>query len=97
MMRTILTIITFCFATLIAAAQSAPVSGIVVDEKGEPLIGVTVKVDGATLGTTTDLDGKFSIALPKAKGGLTFSYVGYRTHSVSVTAGETLPTIKLEP
>lgn len=45
-MRSILSIFFLCLAAIAAFAQSAPVSGIVVDEKGEPLIGVTVKVSG---------------------------------------------------
>ncbi len=52
-MRSILSIFFLCLAAIAAFAQSAPVSGIVVDEKGEPLIGVTVKVSGTTIGTST--------------------------------------------
>ena len=63
-MRSILSIFFLCLAAIAAFAQSAPVSGIVVDEKGEPLIGVTVKVSGTTIGTSTDIDGKFTINMP---------------------------------
>jgi len=87
----------FCLAVVTAYAQSVPVSGLVVDEKGEPLIGVTVKVNGTSLGTSTDLDGKFTINIPNKKGVLTFSYVGYRTMSVNVVPGQKLETVKLEP
>lgn len=96
-MRTFLTSIAILSAAYTAAAESTPVTGIIVDEKGEPLIGVTVKVNGAPIGTSTDLDGKFSIILPKAKGELTFSYVGYSTFTKKVTDGENLATIKMEP
>lgn len=79
-------------------ANNAPVTGMVVDEKGEPLIGVTVKVEGTALGVTTDLDGKFSINLPGGKKGkLTISYVGYRTQTLDAAPGQNLPAIKMEP
>lgn len=96
-MRPILSMLFFCLAVVTAYAQSVPVSGLVVDEKGEPLIGVTVKVNGTSLGTSTDLDGKFTINIPNKKGVLTFSYVGYRTMSVNVVPGQKLETVKLEP
>ncbi|MDE6399796.1 MAG: carboxypeptidase-like regulatory domain-containing protein, partial [Muribaculaceae bacterium] len=60
-------------------AQSEPVTGLVTDEKGEPLIGVTVKVKDSPRGTATDLDGRFSIVIPDKKNVLSFSYVGYRS------------------
>ena len=68
-----------CVSALAAFPQgNAPITGIVVDEKGEPLIGVTVKLDGSMLGATTDLDGKFSLTIPAdKKGKITLSYVGY--------------------
>ena len=61
------------------------VSGIVLDEGGEPLIGCAVMVVGTGLGTVTDIDGRYSIALPRGKDQLKFSYVGYlsQTHSVN--------------
>ncbi|WP_026969983.1 SusC/RagA family TonB-linked outer membrane protein [Algoriphagus terrigena] len=57
-------------------AQDAPVSGTVSDETGSPLPGVTILLKGTTTGTTTDLDGKYSISGP-ADGVLVFSFIGY--------------------
>ncbi len=98
-MRFFLTLIIASLSALAALAQAnAPVTGMVVDEKGEPLIGVTVKVEGTVLGVTTDLDGKFSINLPGGKKSkLAVSYVGYRTQTIDVTSGQNLPAIKMEP
>lgn len=96
-MRYILSIIFLCLATVATFAQSGPVTGMVVDEKGEPLIGVTVKVSGTSVGTSTDLDGKFSLNIPAKKSRLDISYVGYRTQHVDVVPGQKLQTIKLEP
>ncbi len=45
--------------------QKVKTIGVVVDENGEPLIGVSVKVQGTATGTVTDLNGRFSIDSPK--------------------------------
>ena len=60
------------------------VSGEVVDENNEPLIGVTVRVDGTSNGTATDIDGQYSfVGIPK-NAVLIFSYVGMDPMKVSV-------------
>lgn len=64
------------------AQQSGIVKGVVVDETGEPIIGASVKVDGTTTGTITDLDGKFSVSVP-AKGKLTISFIGFITQTIT--------------
>jgi len=61
-----------------------PVTGIVTDENGEPLIGVNVVVKGSSIGTITDIDGRFSIELDDGQEVLQFSYVGYVTLEVPV-------------
>ncbi|MDE6057475.1 MAG: SusC/RagA family TonB-linked outer membrane protein, partial [Muribaculaceae bacterium] len=62
------------------------VTGSVFDDQGEPLIGATVMVAKSTIGTSTDLDGNFSIKCkPGAK--LVFSYVGYETQEVPAKQG----------
>ena len=65
--------------------QGQTVKGNIVDETGQPMIGVTVKVKGGRAATVTDLDGNFSIS---AKPGdeLEVSYVGYKTATVRATA-----------
>ena len=68
-----------------AVQQGQTVKGNIVDETGQPMIGVTVKVKGGRAATVTDLDGNFSIS---AKPGdeLEVSYVGYKTATVRATA-----------
>ena len=58
------------------------VSGVVLDEEGEPLVGCSVLVVGTSLGTVTDINGRYSITLPRGKSQLQFSYIGYlsQTH-----------------
>ena len=65
------------------------VSGVVLDEEGEPLIGCSVMVVGTSLGTVTDVNGRYSIALPRGKNQLRFAYVGYLSQTSSVN-GSTL-------
>ena len=62
---------------MVYAQQTATVDGIVVDEAGVPIIGATVKVKNETIGTTTDMDGKFSLKAP-VKSTLVVTYIGYR-------------------
>lgn len=70
------------------------VSGVVVDENGEPIIGTTVKVEGTRLGTVTDSNGRYSIALPRDRDQLKFSYVGYVTQTRKVNGSTLNVTLK---
>lgn len=71
-----------CISSPVQAQQSRIVKGTVVDEVGEAIIGASVKVEGTTIGTITDLDGKFSVSVPE-KGKLTVSFIGYITQTIS--------------
>lgn len=71
----------FLIAQLSAWSQVKQISGIVSDEKGEPLIGVNVSVKGGTNGAITDLDGKFSLSVG-SKDVIVFSYIGYLTQEI---------------
>lgn len=64
-------------------AQNITVSGTVIDDTGEPLLGATVMQKGTTNGTSTDFDGNFTISVP-SKATLVFSYIGYDTKEVPV-------------
>ena len=67
----------------LAHAQQISVSGTVTDASGEPIIGATVMAEGTANGTSTDLDGNYSITAD-ALGMLKFSYVGYTTQSIAI-------------
>lgn len=72
------------------------VTGSVTDSgNGQPLIGVTVVIQGTTSGTTTDLDGKFSLTVADSNTKLIFSYMGYETQIISLS-GKTILDIKLK-
>lgn len=76
--------------TVALSAQTQNVTGIVVDEKGEPLPGANVSVVGKSAGTATGLDGKFSIKAPE-NSVLSFSFVGYKTSTLRVKKGMKMP------
>lgn len=59
--------------------QKQTVKGCVRDQNGEPLVGVTVKIQGTSLGTITDIDGNYSLPVPNDQVKIEFSYVGYNT------------------
>ncbi len=74
--------------------QNITIQGHVVDENGDPMIGVTVMVDGHTgLGGVTDVDGNFSIKAP-ANSSLTLSYVGYEPLTVKPIDGKVEAVMK---
>lgn len=80
-------IISFCLALMAffatpALAQNQKVTGTVVDDKGEPIIGASVMVAGEKgKGTVTDLDGNYSLDMP-ANGKVTISYIGFVSQTV---------------
>ncbi|GHV48527.1 SusC/RagA family TonB-linked outer membrane protein [Bacteroidia bacterium] len=65
-------------------AQNTTVSGTVTDTNNEPLIGVNVQVKGTTIGTVTDIDGKYTIQVSGSQAVLTFSYIGYSAQEIAV-------------
>lgn len=74
-------------------AKQSAIHGTVVDEQGEPMIGVTVKAKGSQAATITDIDGNYSLNVTNGTM-LEFSYVGYTTQTVKARNGM---KVKLEP
>jgi TonB-linked SusC/RagA family outer membrane protein len=66
-----------------AAFSQSTVKGKVIDIKGGPLPGVSVKLQGSNVGTMTDVNGGFSIVAP-GDGILVFSYIGYQNTSIPI-------------
>jgi TonB-linked SusC/RagA family outer membrane protein len=71
------------------------ITGKVIDEKGEPLIGVSVKFKGSTTGTTTDINGKYTLTVPSADGTLVFTYIGFDTQEI-VIGGKIVVNVTLK-
>ena len=65
--------------------KNRKVTGKVVDSKGEPLIGVTVREKGTNNGTITDINGNYKLTTQTVSSVLVFSYVGYLSEEVSAT------------
>jgi TonB-linked SusC/RagA family outer membrane protein len=80
--------------TTTLALQQQEVSGVVQDQNGLPIPGVTVTVKNTNKGTVTNLDGEYSISAP-ANGILVFSYIGYKTVEIPVDNNEEI-NIQLE-
>ncbi|GCB33376.1 SusC/RagA family TonB-linked outer membrane protein [Bacteroides faecalis] len=81
--------------TAITAQTTREVTGIVYDEQGEGLPGVTVLVDKSSRGVVTDIDGSFSIKVGNTDV-LIFSYLGYQTQKITVGIQKKI-TVNLQP
>ena len=64
-------------------AQQGKVAGRIVDPTGEPIIGATIRVQGTSSGTTTDIDGNFTLDAA-SNSTLEISYIGYQTQLLSL-------------
>ena len=73
-----------------APQQKTKVSGAVIDETGEPIIGANVVVKGTTNGGTTDLDGRGFLEVDHLPVTLIVSYIGYVRQEIKVTSGKML-------
>lgn len=73
------------FAITTAMAQNKTITGRVVGaDDGLPLPGVSVRVKGGTVGTSTSTDGNYSLSVPSNATTLTFTYIGYATQEVNI-------------
>ena len=74
---------------------SNTVSGTVFDEQREPLIGASVLVPGTTVGTSTDVQGRYSVTVPNGASSLQFNYIGYKSQTRAI-AGNTMNVVMQE-
>ena len=76
----------------LVTAQTSTVRGIVTStEDGEPVVGASVLVEGTSLGSTTDIDGKFSITnVPNSAKTLRVTYVGMQSQSLPILRGKVM-------
>ena len=89
----------FCaltFLSLQVAVAQVQVQGTVMDaETEQPFPGVQINVKGTLIGTTTDVNGAFSISVPEVGNTLVFRFVGYSTQEHLVTDGMTELNLRL--
>ena len=75
-------------STSLFGQQSQQISGVVLDENENPLIGATILEKGTSNGTTTDIDGAFELQLQGSSRDIVVSYVGYADLEVSIDASD---------
>jgi len=94
---TVLLVFLFLAGLQVATAQTRTISGKVVSaEDGQGIPGVTVIVKGTTVGTTTDLDGNYSLEVKPHYKTLQFTYVGMKTVEIALTDQTTI-NVTMEP
>lgn len=96
-MKRVLFAITCILFALSSMAQNITVSGTVVDgvHGNEPMIGANVMIKGTTQGTITDLDGQFTLSVPK-NATLVITSVGYKTQEVPIAGKTSLQVVLTE-
>ena len=89
-------IFTLLFLAMLSVSLFAEqqVNGVVVDAKGEPVIGASIQAKGSTQGTISDYDGKFEMNVPESVKTLVVSFVGMATQEVA--AGKNLKVVLTE-
>ena len=80
----------------VMAQENLKISGQVTDNKGEAIIGASVKVLKTGTGTISDMDGKFTLKLPYAEAPLVFSYLGYQPQEIVPGAKKELTVLLQE-
>src|SRR5690554_3653553 len=78
-----------------AEAADVRVSGTVVDQEGRPMPGVTVSVQGTSIGTATDLDGAYLLTVPEGSV-LVYSFIGFETQRIRLGAQSIINITLLE-
>ena len=89
-------LIIMCTFSLSMYAQNITVNGVVEDAAGIPLIGVTVQVEGESIGTVTDLDGNFTLLNVPTNATLLVTYVGMQSQTIQLNGKTNLSIILME-
>lgn len=72
------------------------IKGVVKDDRGEPLPGVTVLVKGTTIGVSTDANGNFALNMPEGYSILQFSFIGMETKDVKLVEDQTVVNVDMK-
>lgn len=80
------------------AQTRSAIKGVVLDARGEPVIGAAIMIKGTTIGTVTDPNGNFALDIPaeNEKGILEFSSIGFATQEVQMGDGKTVYEVVLQ-
>src|SRR5687768_15498858 len=91
--KTALVVVSFVLPFILYA--QVKVSGVVLDPRNSPVAGASVRVKNSNTGTTTDVNGKFSLTVPGTGGVLEISSISYHPQSISVTPNSGVLTVTL--
>ncbi len=83
-------------ATVMTQKKGLPVRGTVLDDHGDPIIGATVLVKGTAIGTTTNVDGTFTVDVPFADAILNLSFIGYTPMEIPLNGRTSLDVVMTE-
>jgi TonB-linked SusC/RagA family outer membrane protein len=96
MRKLLLLFIVFCGYSFSTIAQQRTVTGTVTGaEDGQPVIGCTVQIKGTTIGTSTGVDGKYTLAVPENATTIIFSYIGMKRQEVEI-GNQSIINVSLE-
>jgi TonB-linked SusC/RagA family outer membrane protein len=79
-----------------SAVQEIAISGIVKDDKGGPLPGVSVRLKGTPTGTVTDVNGNYHLTAANGSGTLVFSFIGFQTQEIAINNAATINVVLKE-
>ena len=95
-MKTILTSILLFIAVVSSVAQNNTISGKIIDNSNEPIIGVNLFIKGSKLGAQSDIDGNFTIKnVPSGNQTIVASYIGFKTKLITISVPSSTITITL--
>ena len=86
----------FLLLSLTALQAQIKITGTVTDETKETVIGANITVKGTTIGTISDINGKYSIEVPNQKAILVFSFIGYTTREIPVGKNKVIDVVMNE-
>jgi len=94
--KLILCCLFFCLGALVANGQERRVTGVVTDQGGITLPGVTIAVKGTSTRTVTDAKGKFSITVPSGSNVLVFSFIGMQNREITLSPNKHTLEVSLQ-
>ncbi|MBK8501672.1 MAG: SusC/RagA family TonB-linked outer membrane protein [Saprospiraceae bacterium] len=87
-MKKLYLVTVLCLFGIGSIVAQRTISGTVTDQSGETLIGANIFVKGTTRGTTSDIDGSFSLEVPEDAKSLTFTYTGFSDQEIALVSGQ---------
>lgn len=94
--KLILCYLLLCLSVLVAAAQERRVTGVVTDQEGITLPGVTIAVKGTSAKTVTDAKGKFFITVPSGSNVLVFTFIGMQNREITLSPNQHTLEVSLQ-